>query len=106
MVRRGTGCWDGNVCINFAAGFLGWLKEVITGEGKWSVVLRKKSGVVEVRRVGDGTGGVVSEEFASWREGSRGNETGEEAGNKEESAGDAKGKQKADASVAAKDVAA
>lgn len=106
MVRRGTGCWDGNVCINFAAGFLGWLKEVITGEGKWSVVLRKKSGVVEVRRVGDGTGGVVSEEFARWREGRRGNETGEEAGNKEESAGDAKGKQKADASVAAKDVAA
>lgn len=67
MVRRGTGCWDGNVCINFAAGLLGWLKETVTGQGVYSVVLRKKSGVVEVRRVGEGTGGIVSEEFKVWR---------------------------------------
>jgi RAT1-interacting protein len=67
MVRRGTNCWDGNVCINFAAEFLKWLKEVVTGEGVYSIVLRKKSGVVEVRRVKEGTGGVVSEEFLRWR---------------------------------------
>ena len=82
------------------------MKGVITGEGKWSVVLRKKSGVVEVRKVGEGRGGVVSEEFVRWREGRRGNETGEEVEKKEESAGDAKEKQEADASVAVKDVAA
>jgi RAT1-interacting protein len=69
MVRRGTACWDGNVCINFAAAFLAWLKEVIRGEGVWSVVLRKKSGVVEVKRVRDGTGGVVSEAFKRWKGG-------------------------------------
>ena len=67
MVRRGTGCWDGNVCINFAAEFLGWLKETIREEGVYSVVLRKKGGVVEVRKVGEGTGGIVSEEFLAWR---------------------------------------
>lgn len=63
MVRRGTGCWDGNVCINFAADFLGWLKETIKGEGVYSIGLRKKSGVVEVKKVGEGTGGIVSDEF-------------------------------------------
>lgn len=67
MVRRGTGCWDGNVCINFAAEFLGWLKETIKGEGVYSVALRKKSGVVEARKVGEGTGGIVSEDFLAWR---------------------------------------
>lgn len=67
MVRRGTGCWDGNVCINFAAEFLGYLKEVVKGDGVYSIVLRKKGGVVEVRRVSEGTGGIVSEEFLAWR---------------------------------------
>ncbi|KAH8725955.1 RAI1 like PD-XK nuclease-domain-containing protein [Phaeosphaeriaceae sp. PMI808] len=58
MVRRGTNCWDGNVCINFASEFLTWLKGVVKEEGVWSVVLRKKSGVVEVKRMKDGTGGL------------------------------------------------
>jgi RAT1-interacting protein len=66
MVRRGTGCWDGNVCINFAAAFLAWLKETITEEAVYSVVLKKKSGVVQVTKVKEGTGGVVSEEFLMW----------------------------------------
>lgn len=63
MVRRGTACWDGNVCINFATEFLGWLKETVREEGVYNIVLRKKSGVVEVRKVGEGTGSIVSEEF-------------------------------------------
>lgn len=67
MVRRGTGCWDGNVCINFATSFLGWLKEIVTEKGVYSVVMRKKSGVVEVKKVNEGTGGIVSEEFVRWR---------------------------------------
>jgi RAT1-interacting protein len=29
--------------------------------------LRKKSGVVEVKKVREGTGGIVSEEFLAWR---------------------------------------
>jgi RAT1-interacting protein len=67
MVRRGTACWDGNVCINFAADFLAWLKETVTGDGVYSIVLRKKGGVVEVKKVGEGTGDIVSEEFLAWR---------------------------------------
>jgi len=66
MVRRGTACWDGNVCINFATELLGWLKQVITGEGVYSVSMRKKSGLVEVKRVGDGTGAILSDEFLAW----------------------------------------
>lgn len=70
MVRRGTGCWDGNVCINFAAGFLGWLRGVVREEGAvYRVRLGKKEGVVEVVRVGEGEGeGIVSEEWKAWRE--------------------------------------
>jgi RAT1-interacting protein len=67
MVRRGTNCWDGNVCINFATEFLGWLKGVVVGEGVYSIVLRKKSGVVEVKRVGNGTGDIVSREFKAFK---------------------------------------
>jgi RAT1-interacting protein len=64
MVRRGTNCWDGNVCINFAAAFLGWLKEtIIEKEYVYSIVLKKKSGVVEVKKIKEGTGGIVSEAF-------------------------------------------
>ena len=67
MVRRGTGVWDGNVCINFATELLGWLKETIKDEGVYSIVLRKKSGIVEVKKVKEGTGEILSEEFLSWR---------------------------------------
>lgn len=67
MVRRGTNCWDGNVCINFATEFLGWLKGVVTEDGVYSIVLRKGSGIVELQRVKEGNGGIVSEEFLTWR---------------------------------------
>jgi RAT1-interacting protein len=72
MVRRGTDCWNGNVCINFATEFLAWLKQIVTEEGVYSIVLRKKSGVVEVKKVKEGTGGIVSEEFLAWRRGRNG----------------------------------
>lgn len=68
MVRRGTNCWDGNVCINFATEFLGWLKETVTEEGVYNLLLRKKSGVVEVKKIKEGLGGIVSEEFLAWRQ--------------------------------------
>lgn len=69
MVRRGTACWDGNVCINFATGFLAHLKEIIREEGVYKITLRKKAGVIEVGKVrADGTGEIVSREFLEWRE--------------------------------------
>jgi RAT1-interacting protein len=68
MVRRGTGCWDGNVCINFAAAFLQHLKQTITDEGVYKISLRKKGGVVEVHKMQEkGTGGILCKEFLEWR---------------------------------------
>jgi RAT1-interacting protein len=68
MVRRGTQCWDGNTCINFAAAFLGWLRGVVTEEGKvYRLRLEKKAGVVELNEVKDAAGGIVSKEFEEWR---------------------------------------
>ncbi|CAN9440095.1 unnamed protein product [Alternaria alternata] len=86
MVRRGTNCWDGNVCINFATEFLGWLKGVVVDEGVYSVVLRKKSGVIEVRRLRDGTGDIVSTAFKAYK--SKGADAGHADG---EAEGDATG---------------
>ncbi|KAF2114994.1 RAI1 like PD-XK nuclease-domain-containing protein [Lophiotrema nucula] len=69
MVRRGTRCWDGNTCINFATAFLDHLKKTLTEEGVYKISLKKKSGVIEVGRVrAEGTGGVLSKEFLDWRE--------------------------------------
>ncbi|KAF2638959.1 RAI1-domain-containing protein [Massarina eburnea CBS 473.64] len=84
MVRRGTGCWDGNVCINFAAAFLGWLKENVGDDGVYRVELRKKAGVVEVQRVGDGTADIVTKEFTEWRTGMGGKDRKADAEVKDE----------------------
>lgn len=68
MVRRGTQCWDGNTCINFAAAMLSWLRGVVTEEGKvYGLRLGKKTGVVEVSEVREAAGGTVSTEFTQWR---------------------------------------
>lgn len=69
MVRRGTGCWDGSVCVNFAAAFLETLRGWITDEGGvYKIELRKRAGVIEVEKVQEkGTAGIVSEEFLAWR---------------------------------------
>ncbi|KAF2715263.1 RAI1-domain-containing protein [Pleomassaria siparia CBS 279.74] len=68
MVRRGTQCWDGNTCINFASALLSHLKETITDEGVYRITLRKKGGAVEVQKVQEkGTGAILSEEFLEWR---------------------------------------
>ena len=69
MVRRGTRCWDGNTCINFATAFLAHLKEVIKEEGVYRIILRKKGDAIEVQKVKDsGTGGILSDEFLEWRD--------------------------------------
>jgi RAT1-interacting protein len=68
MVRRGTHCWDGNTCINFTAAFLGWLRGVVTEEGKvYRLRLEKKAGIVELGEVKEAAGGIVSKEFEEWR---------------------------------------
>jgi RAT1-interacting protein len=69
MVRRGTGCWDGNVCINFTAKFLEHLRATVTAEGVYRISLKKRAGVIEVVKVAEeGSGGIVSKEFLDCRE--------------------------------------
>lgn len=71
MVRRGTQCWDGNTCINFAAAMLQWLKDNVKEDGKvYKLRLGKKTGVVELSPAIDDSSGsvdIVSKEFEDWR---------------------------------------
>ncbi|KAL8972837.1 MAG: hypothetical protein Q9183_000312 [Haloplaca sp. 2 TL-2023] len=70
--QRGKGTWDGNVCINFTAGFLDWLKNTISDEGGvWRIRKREKAPVIEVFKVEEsGSGDILSREFLEWRCGS------------------------------------
>jgi len=66
---RGTGMWDGNVCINFAAKFLEFLREVVVeeeGEGVWSIRFEKGGREVSVFRK-EGGGRFLTEEYVNWR---------------------------------------
>ncbi|KAI9881415.1 MAG: decapping endonuclease targeting mRNA [Pleopsidium flavum] len=66
--RKGKGSWDGNVCINFTASFLDWLKRTITGDGVWKIRRRERSSVIEVlKQEESGTGDIISPEFLAWR---------------------------------------
>ncbi|MCJ1470669.1 decapping endonuclease targeting mRNA [Pseudocyphellaria aurata] len=67
-VKRGESVWNGNVCINFTASFLDYLKAIITGEGVWKITRREKSPFIEVVRWKEfGHDDIVSEEFIQWR---------------------------------------
>jgi RAT1-interacting protein len=68
---RGAGMWNGNVCINFTAGFLEFLKEVISedteGEQQvWSLRFLKGGREVSVLRK-EGVGSFLTEEFVRWK---------------------------------------
>ncbi|KAL2003476.1 hypothetical protein VTN02DRAFT_3685 [Thermoascus thermophilus] len=66
--RHGKGTWDGNICINFAAEFLEWLKTIINGEGVWRLRKRAKVPVIEVFKLEEsGHGGILSSAFLTWR---------------------------------------
>ncbi|MCJ1395238.1 decapping endonuclease targeting mRNA [Xylographa bjoerkii] len=69
MVKRnGKGSWDGNLCINFTASFLDWLKQTITTEGVWRIKRRDRSTVIEVfMHEESGYGDILSHEFVAWR---------------------------------------
>ncbi|KAL8728538.1 MAG: hypothetical protein Q9181_005316 [Wetmoreana brouardii] len=69
--QRGKGSWDGNVCINFTAGWLEWLKDTITDDdGVWRIRKREKAPVIEVFKVEEsGHGDILSGEFVEWRSG-------------------------------------
>ncbi|SPO00632.1 related to C.elegans dom-3 protein [Cephalotrichum gorgonifer] len=60
--------WDADVCIDFTAEFLSWLRHTIAGEGVWRIKRAAGSPVIEVFRVAEeGYGEVLTEEFVAWR---------------------------------------
>ncbi|KAJ5675918.1 RAI1-domain-containing protein [Penicillium macrosclerotiorum] len=66
--KVGKGSWDGNVCINFAAAFLEWLKETIQSDGIWRIRKQEKSPVIEVFQIEEsGYGDILSPAFTAWR---------------------------------------
>ncbi|KAJ5092268.1 decapping endonuclease targeting mRNA [Penicillium alfredii] len=68
--KLGKGTWDGNICINFAASFLEWLKQTIQQDGTWRIRKREKSPVIEVFQTEEqGHGDILSSTFKSWRSG-------------------------------------
>ncbi|MCJ1485184.1 decapping endonuclease targeting mRNA [Schaereria dolodes] len=66
--RSGRVVWDGNLCINFTASFLEWLKNTITTEGVWRIRRKDRSPVIEVfKHEETGHGDIISHEFLAWR---------------------------------------
>ncbi|RMJ26734.1 hypothetical protein PHISP_02388 [Aspergillus sp. HF37] len=66
--RAGRRTWDGNVCINFAAAFLEWLKQTIRDDGTWRIRKPEKSPVIELFKVEEhGSGDILSPAFTAWR---------------------------------------
>ncbi|MCJ1307932.1 decapping endonuclease targeting mRNA [Agyrium rufum] len=66
--RNGRGTWDGNLCINFTAEFLEWLKVTVVGDGVWRLRRRDRSPVIEVFKIEEsGYSNILSEEFIQWR---------------------------------------
>ncbi|KAL8710501.1 MAG: hypothetical protein Q9220_004933 [cf. Caloplaca sp. 1 TL-2023] len=66
--QKGKSSWDGNVCINFTAAFLEWLKMTINTDGVWRIRKREKAPTIEVLRIQEsGHGDILSKEFVDWR---------------------------------------
>lgn len=51
--RQGMQTWDGNTCINFAAAFLDFLKQQITGEGTWTIERKKGANEILLSKISD-----------------------------------------------------
>ncbi|KAF2171000.1 hypothetical protein M409DRAFT_63996 [Zasmidium cellare ATCC 36951] len=51
--NRGMRTWDGNVCINFAAAFLDFLKQHINDEGTWTIEQKKGDKQILLSKISD-----------------------------------------------------
>ncbi|KAI1098530.1 RAI1-domain-containing protein [Jackrogersella minutella] len=66
--KRGVRSWNANTCINFASGFLEWLRNTVNDEGVWRIKRQANSGVIEVFKVEEvGHGNILPDEFINWR---------------------------------------
>ncbi|ODA84108.1 hypothetical protein RJ55_02626 [Drechmeria coniospora] len=60
--------WNADLCVNFAANFLDWLRRNINDEGVWRISRRPHSPVIEVYRAEQtGHGRILTDEFKNWR---------------------------------------
>ncbi|GAB7360091.1 hypothetical protein MBLNU230_g7855t1 [Neophaeotheca triangularis] len=67
--NRMSHSWDGNICLEFSAELLAFLKTTIVGEGVWRIKRNKGTGNVEVSQVeASGTGDILSEDFKAHRQ--------------------------------------
>ncbi|KAE8446141.1 Protein rai1 [Mollisiaceae sp. DMI_Dod_QoI] len=66
--RRGKGTWDGNMCINFAAALLDFIKATVTGDGVWRIRRKERSSTIDIFRAEEtGHGDILSDDFINWR---------------------------------------
>ncbi|KAJ0114945.1 hypothetical protein J7T55_004688 [Diaporthe amygdali] len=68
VARRGRQ-WDGNVCTNFTASFLAWLRTKIDDEGVWRIRRRARDTHIEVFKTEEttGHGRILTDEFINHR---------------------------------------
>ncbi|KAL2273648.1 hypothetical protein FJTKL_04181 [Diaporthe vaccinii] len=68
IARRGRQ-WDGNICTNFAASFLEWLRTEIDDEGVWRIRRRARDTHIEVYKTNEttGHGRILTDEFINHR---------------------------------------
>jgi len=65
--ERGTQMWDGNVCINFAAKFLEFLREAVVEEGTvYSIKFVTGGRKIDVLKQ-DGAKSFLTEEYVTWK---------------------------------------
>jgi RAT1-interacting protein len=63
--EQGINMWDGNVCINFTAKFLEFLREVIVEDGVYGIKFAKGGQKVDVFRK-DGES-FLTDEYVNWK---------------------------------------
>ncbi|KAL2760803.1 hypothetical protein ACRALDRAFT_2095428 [Sodiomyces alcalophilus JCM 7366] len=68
VARSPKPAWNGDMCVNFAAEFLTWLRQTINDDGVWRIRRRPGSPTIEVFRIEEaGHGDVLTDEFINWR---------------------------------------
>jgi RAT1-interacting protein len=60
--------WNAQLCINFAADFLAWLRETLTTDGVWRIRRAPGASHIEIFQVEhSGHGRILTPEFIEWR---------------------------------------
>ncbi|KAH6686293.1 RAI1 protein [Plectosphaerella plurivora] len=68
IARQERPAWNGDMCINFGADFLEWLRGTINDDGVWRIRRRPGAPHIEVFRVEEaGHGDILTDEFINWR---------------------------------------